>query len=348
MRHHEGRRGGTPRGRVWGRRGTLVAAAAALLAAGCAGRPAPRPPLGGGHEAPGTVAPARSALASRPDAPRWARMDHSWRKLDEIERWQRSPKARISPEEWQLEASLQLAEGQLEFATAQGGADVGEDILEFRRASALEGFQRVAGATGASDDQRRRARDGIRGVQRASAERPAAAPLPASATVTPAGGLIPRASWGAAPPVLRELRASRAPWRWITVHHSAFRSGGPLETVKRVQRDHMSNRGYGDVGYHYFIDREGRIIEGRSLRWQGAHAGGSNNVGNVGICLIGDFDKEKPTGAALRSLERLIVELQSKLGIPRPNVRPHRAWKETQCPGEHLMPWFARRRGRRG
>ncbi|MEE2940529.1 MAG: peptidoglycan recognition family protein, partial [Planctomycetota bacterium] len=147
----------------------------------------------------------------------------------------------------------------------------------------------------------------------------------------------------------RNLTPASGRWSWITVHLSVVASASDslsasLDTVRRIQREHM-NRSlpYGDIGYHFLIDRAGRIIEGRKLRWQGAHAGGANNRGNVGICLIGNFEVEEPTRAAINALERLVFELQSELGIPRRNVKPHLEWKETKCPGKNLMPWFARR-----
>jgi hypothetical protein len=43
----------------------------------------------------------------------------------------------------------------------------------------------------------------------------------------------------------------------------------------------------GDIGYHYIVDRSGAIWQGRRIRYQGAHARGSANNGNIGIVLLG-------------------------------------------------------------
>ena len=274
-------------------------------------------------------------------APSWAMAPHSWGKLDAIERWiSEHPKA---PPYWRNESRLQLAEGQLLFAVegAEGGTSA--EVVAYRRGAAMTGFESVLGDNSATQDQQHRARHGLRNAGKAQAAAPAAATRPA-----PVKGLIPRSNWSAIRPNPRELTPASGRWRWITVHHSVFSSPAndvrsSLDTVRRIQREHVNGRGYGDVGYHFFIDRAGRVIEGRSLKWRGAHSGGSNNKGNVGICLLGNFDEEKPSPAALASLDRLVYEIQNVLKIPRKNVRPHKAWKETACPGQHLMPWFARR-----
>ena len=323
-------------GRAPRRRVAACALGALVLLAGCAGPSSSRrgEPLRRA-DGPGAAADGQ--------APRWSLEPTSWGKLDEIERWLDGPESRTASAYWRVEARLQLAEGRLAFAGPERDANTNPDTLRYRRTAAAEAFSEIlASPEAATPDQLSRARRGARSVGDLG---PAAA-LPASGPVA-LTGLVRRARWNAAPADPRNMRRSAPRWKWITVHHSVFTSEGDslaasLDTVQRIQRVHMDNEDYADIGYHYLIDRQGRVIEGRSLRWQGAHAGGSNNVGNVGICLLGNFEVERPTAAALRSLERLIVELQRELRIPRRNVRPHRDWKETECPGRHLMPWFVR------
>jgi len=320
-------------GRASRRRVAACALGALILAAGCAG------PSG----ARGGLPVRQAAAATSGQAPRWATEPTSWGKLDELERWLDGPESRDASAFWRVEARLQLAEGRLAFAGPERDENTNPATLRYRRAAAAEAFAEILAAPEAAPpEQLSRAR---RGARRVGDLGPAAA-LPASGPVA-LTGLVRRAQWNAAPADPRNMRRSAPRWNWITVHHSVFTSDGDslaasLDTVQRIQRVHMDNEDYADIGYHYLIDRQGRVIEGRSLRWQGAHAGGTNNVGNVGICLLGNFEIERPTAAALRSLERLIVELQRELRIPRQNVRPHRDWKETECPGRHLMPWFVR------
>ena len=85
------------------------------------------------------------------------------------------------------------------------------------------------------------------------------------------------------------------------------------------------------------IDSSGRVFIGRDMRYQGAHAGGANNRGNIGVCLVGNFDIERPSRAAVAALDRLVAALRSRYSIDGSKILPHRHWKNTECPGRYLM-----------
>jgi hypothetical protein len=151
----------------------------------------------------------------------------------------------------------------------------------------------------------------------------------------------PRSAWNA-------RAADRAnvepmtPIRRLTVHHSAlyFRDTRPATCaaqIQLIQNDHMRNRGYGDIGYHFLIDPAGRIWQGRELRWQGAHASGRNNVGNVGICVLGNFVRGRnghgPTAAQVQSLRLLTRAVMQRYGFGPDGIYCHSDLKATDCPG---------------
>jgi tetratricopeptide (TPR) repeat protein len=127
----------------------------------------------------------------------------------------------------------------------------------------------------------------------------------------------------------------------ITVHHT----GGDLiwgssaadtaEEIRRIQNYHQNRQGWADIGYHYMIDRAGNIWQGRQMRYQGAHARGSANLGNVGIALMGNYVHQSLTTAQYRSLESLILKLCEHFGISPAQVYTHReiCHGTTDCPG---------------
>lgn len=188
---------------------------------------------------------------------------------------------------------------------------------------------------------------------------PAAVPAAASALQVD----VTRAEWKALP-----MRANHdpmgKPYR-ITVHHTAE----PLDSealasscaeIRHIQSMHVQ-QGWADVGYHFFVDRAGRIIEGRPLTAQGAHAGDSNsNRGNVGIALLGNFVSQpargaayarvqSPTAAQMAALNRLTDALMDRYGISAREIWAHDHFRETECPGSALRAWAdARRAGRAG
>jgi len=179
-----------------------------------------------------------------------------------------------------------------------------------------------------------------------------AAPAVAS-TATPSTleiAVQPRSAWGAATADKGNV-VPMQPIDRVTIHHSAmyFRDTRPstcAAQIQRIQREHMSQRGYGDVGYHFLIDPSGRVWQGRELRFQGAHAGGESNVGNVGICLLGNFMRpsrgqargQEPTRAQIQSTRQLVAELMRVHRFGPDAIYCHHNFKSTECPGELMTP----------
>lgn len=184
--------------------------------------------------------------------------------------------------------------------------------------------------------------------------------LPRKSPRKPAGkpwgrvAVQPRSSWSPLRANLNNLEPMKQVRR-VTIHHSAmyFRSTQPraaASQIARIQREHMRNRGYGDIGYHFLIDPSGRVWEGRKLQHQGAHASGANNIGNIGICVLGNFVSQRsgqgPTQAQVRSMEQLVVQLMQQYRFGGEALHCHSDFKNTQCPGPRMQPivrQFARR-----
>ena len=132
-------------------------------------------------------------------------------------------------------------------------------------------------------------------------------------------------------------------WKWIVIHHSATGSGGALA----FDRMHRA-RGWDELGYQFVIDngtaRAGGCVEVGS-RWvkqkYGAHTkspDGKYNLQGIGICLVGNFEKETPGPEQWDSLVRLVAFLQGEYGIPARNIIGHRDANggATLCPGKNL------------
>lgn len=177
-----------------------------------------------------------------------------------------------------------------------------------------------------------------------AAPKPAA---PAASTGTPYR-LVTRTQWGA-----RSMRANNDPMARInrlTVHHTGVIAGmGPgrdVETVRRIQSMHQDDRGFADIGYHYIIGIDGAVYQGRPEHIQGAHAKGANNIGNLGVSLIGDFSGRMPSSAQMSTLQAVLRHQQQRLAIPMARVYGHRELGQTVCPGDRLFAWLERyRRG---
>jgi len=133
----------------------------------------------------------------------------------------------------------------------------------------------------------------------------------------------------------------------ITVHHEGsnappvYARSAVAERLRNTRKQHMKSAshgglGAGEIGYHFMIDYTGQTWQGRPLSYQGAHAGnGQLNRGNIGIELLGNFERSHPSGAQKRSLELLLRCLMDTYRLKSSKIYTHRELKPTICPGRH-------------
>ncbi|MBL6721702.1 MAG: N-acetylmuramoyl-L-alanine amidase [Planctomycetes bacterium] len=302
-----------------------LALLASALASSCAARGSvqtePRPVSSPTAAAPGSAIPS------------WSRSEASafdWQTLDAIKAWLASVDAsRLG--HFRGEARLKLGTGLM-------GIDptASESVRADRWERAAEQFSMVLADPDASRDQLDRATELHTIAQRGPKGARSASTTAAADTIAPLPGLVRRGAWAKAPPIASRLNRIDRPFTEFTIHHSDTTHRPGPEGIRRV---HVDSERYGDVGYHFLIGPDGTVWEGRSLRYQGAHAGEGRNEGKLGICLLGDFEVARPTPAALRSLEQLVRHLSSELDIPLRAVRGHGEVKATLCPGRHLQRW---------
>lgn len=195
-------------------------------------------------------------------------------------------------------------------------------------------------------------------------------PRAASATAgecADATAVVTRCEWGADESMMT-WTPEYHPIQKLTVHHTATTNGSadPAAMVRAIYRYQAVDRGFGDIGYQYLIDRSGRVYEGRysgTDRNPGHNANGSKvvtaahvgefNSGNTGIALLGNFTSAESTQAARGALKGLLSELTTRHGIDPhgrslyvnpvsgatkrvANISGHRDWAPTECPGGTL------------
>lgn len=136
------------------------------------------------------------------------------------------------------------------------------------------------------------------------------------------------------PEVLRRRRWEEiGPVRVVTVHHAeGVPNEHPARMIRLIFKGHTNPAGRldaADVGYHFFVDRDGEVWEGRDAGRMGTHVGsrpnGLNNAGNLGICGLGSFDHEAPPKAMVESIVDLTQLLSEYYGRPL-GVRGHKDW----------------------
>ncbi|MFA6092369.1 MAG: peptidoglycan recognition protein [Elusimicrobiota bacterium] len=153
--------------------------------------------------------------------------------------------------------------------------------------------------------------------------------------------VLSRLDWSAR--TAKSSKKDSTPYR-ITLHHTT--GGQPtdrdesIKVLRSIQAFHQRRRGWSDIGYHFVIDGAGRIFEGRAIETVGTHTKNQND-GNIGIALMGNFQTQHPSQEQLESLERLCAFLSARYDIdPKSRLNVHQHFKETLCPGRHMLDIF--------
>lgn len=130
----------------------------------------------------------------------------------------------------------------------------------------------------------------------------------------------------------------------IITHHTGGTDAQPLAnssyaTVADIDLWHKlrwpgftSRAGY-HVGYHYVIEKDGKLTQTREHDEEGAHCIGMN-LSSIGVCFSGNFDLTTPTLEQMQTWYTLYRKLDKE--FPNIPVRPHRAYARKTCHGTNL------------
>lgn len=124
----------------------------------------------------------------------------------------------------------------------------------------------------------------------------------------------------------------------IILHCSATPEGEDF-SVEQVRKMHLS-RGFSDIGYHWYIGRDGRIYKGRDEAKIGAHTTGQN-AHSIGVCYCGgcpprsvkDWNskgKDTRTPEQRAAIIKLCKELKSR--YPSATLHGHNEFANKACP----------------
>jgi N-acetyl-anhydromuramyl-L-alanine amidase AmpD len=114
----------------------------------------------------------------------------------------------------------------------------------------------------------------------------------------------------------------------LIVHHTASKTISP----ENINEMHIKE-GWGGIGYHFYIRKDGTIYKGRPENTIGAHSIGRNK-NSIGICLEGNFESESPTEEQKNSLVKLSTDMIIKYNLE--GIIGHGDVYETLCPGKNF------------
>ena len=145
------------------------------------------------------------------------------------------------------------------------------------------------------------------------------------------------------PKELGKTRVEPGKWKYIVIHHSASPNASVkgMDYYHRVER-HMEN----GLAYHFVIGnghsmKDGEIAIGR--RWTAQLDGGhlaseALNRKAIGICMVGNFDADRPTRRQMESLHSLVEFLLARCHLSVDALKTHQQINPiyTRCPGHNF------------
>ena len=164
-------------------------------------------------------------------------------------------------------------------------------------------------------------------------------------------GIIPRSAWTKAGPNTATIDPMNGV-KLITFHHSGdpkpFLDNDYAATAQHLEyvREYHRSRNFQDIGYHFAIDRTGRVWQLRSLAYQGQHVR-NNNEHNIGIVVLGNFDMQTMTAAQKDKARSFGMLVRKQYNLPISRVYTHKEIVSTECPGDAMQPYMVqiRRQG---
>ncbi|MDD5589880.1 MAG: N-acetylmuramoyl-L-alanine amidase [Candidatus Portnoybacteria bacterium] len=162
--------------------------------------------------------------------------------------------------------------------------------------------------------------------------------------------ILPRSTWDNSPSLNALMtwvpQNQQFPSDWQTIEHIIIHDTGcnaseascnnnqnPIATIQSIYRYHAVTRGWGDIGYNYIIDQQGRIYEGRfgGNGSRGAHtyydrAADNFNYGSIGISILGNYASQQPSAAVYESLGRLVGWLSASNNLDPSGSKSSLIW----------------------
>ena len=129
--------------------------------------------------------------------------------------------------------------------------------------------------------------------------------------------------------------------KYVTIHAAATFPSMDID-IRTIRQWHVQDRGFNDVGYHYFIKRDGTVQKGRQERVTGAHVGGYN-TDNIGVCMAGGLKEgtkipeDNFTQAQWTSLNKLLDDIIKR--YPSIIVMGHNGFKGYESRGCPCFDW---------
>jgi hypothetical protein len=154
--------------------------------------------------------------------------------------------------------------------------------------------------------------------------------------------IVSVAQWGGTPsdPAL----ARKQEISHITLHHQGepYPQGkDPIQYLRNLQTWSRTTKHWLDIPYHYIIDLDGRIYEGRKIDYAGDTNTEYDPAGHALIEVVGNFEEVQPNQKQLDAVVDLMAVLAKKYKVSVDGIQGHKDYSaQTVCPGVNLYRYL--------
>ena len=113
-----------------------------------------------------------------------------------------------------------------------------------------------------------------------------------------------------------------------------------IAKLRGLQSWGASARNWWDVPYHFLIDLQGRVYEGRDWRYMGETNTTYDPSGHFLISVIGNYARQEPTPAQIEAIADLMAWAVDRFDLPLDRIGGHYDYAQTSCPGTHLRKYL--------
>ncbi len=131
----------------------------------------------------------------------------------------------------------------------------------------------------------------------------------------------------------------------VTLHHTGdskplARADDPAQRLRNLQAWGARDRNWWDVPYHFLLDLDGRVFEGRDWHMQGETNTTYDPGGHFLISMIGNYDVQEPSAGQLGAIADLMAWALKTNNLPIDRIGGHSNYADTGCPGKYLRRYL--------
>jgi hypothetical protein len=124
----------------------------------------------------------------------------------------------------------------------------------------------------------------------------------------------------------------------LTVHHTAVMLDTNANAPARARQHQQYHQelGWPDLAYHFLVDANGNVYEGRPVEAVGDTATEYDPTGHFLVCCEGHFNQQEIPESQLLALVDVLAWAAEEFQVSADTISGHRDWAATTCPGDDL------------